>query len=264
MFEARMTVASLLKKIVEALKDLVTEGNFDVSASGISLQAMDSAHVALVALLLRANDFDHYRADRNLTLGINLGSLAKVLKCAGNDDILTLKAEDVADALTIMFESPKQDKISDFELKLMNITQDRIGIPDTDYEAEVTLPSTEFQRICRDLQILGDTVVITASKDGVAFKVSGELGTGNILLMQTKDVDAKPEEAIRINLKEKVELSFALKYLNSFTKATPLSPSVSLMMSNSVPLVVEYKIHPIGHLRFYLAPKMDDDEEAAE
>jgi proliferating cell nuclear antigen len=107
-------------------------------------------------------------------------------------------------------------------------------------------------------------VVITASKEGVAFKVAGELGTGNILLMQTKDVDAKPEEAIRINLKEKVELSFALKYLNSFTKATPLSPSVSLMMSNSVPLVVEYKINPIGHLRFYLAPKMDDDEEGAE
>ena len=38
MFEARMSAASLLKKIVEALKDLVTEGNFDVSASGISLQ----------------------------------------------------------------------------------------------------------------------------------------------------------------------------------------------------------------------------------
>ena len=74
---------------------------------------MDSAHVALVALLLRANDFDHFRADRNLTLGINLGSLAKVLKCAGNEDILTLKAEDVADTLTIMFESPKQDKVGE-------------------------------------------------------------------------------------------------------------------------------------------------------
>jgi proliferating cell nuclear antigen len=39
----------------------------------------------------------------------------------------------------------------------MNIEQDRLGIPDTDYEAEVTIPSSEFQRICRDLSILGDT-----------------------------------------------------------------------------------------------------------
>jgi proliferating cell nuclear antigen len=38
MFEARMKEASLLKKIVEALKDLVVEGNFDCSPSGIQLQ----------------------------------------------------------------------------------------------------------------------------------------------------------------------------------------------------------------------------------
>ena len=87
-------------------------------------------------------------------------SMAKILKCAGNDDILTLKADDVGDSLTFMFESPKQDKISDFELKLMNIEQDRLGIPDTQYDAEVTLSSGEFQRICRDLTILGDTGLI--------------------------------------------------------------------------------------------------------
>jgi len=260
MFEARMELASLLKKIVEALKDLVSEGNFDCSPSGIQLQAMDSAHVALVALLLRANHFQHYRADRNLSLGINLVSMAKILKCAGNDDVLTLKADDVGDCLTFMFESPKQDKISDFELKLMNIEQDRLGIPDTEYDAEVSLPSAEFQRICRDLSILGDTVNISASKESVKFSVSGDLGNGNIQLMQTTDADAKTEEIVKIKMKEKVELTFALKYLNSFTKATPLSMTVNLMMSNSAPLVVEYKVENMGHLRFYLAPKVDDEE----
>jgi proliferating cell nuclear antigen len=67
---------------------------------------MDSSHVALVSLLLRSDGFEHYRCDRNLTLGINLGSMAKILKCAGNDDVLTLKAEDEGDTLTFMFESP--------------------------------------------------------------------------------------------------------------------------------------------------------------
>ena len=95
------------------------------------------------------------------------------------------------------------------------------------------------------------------------FSVTGDLGNGNIQLMQTTDVDAKPDEITKIELKEKCELAFSLRYLNYFTKATPLSSQVTLMMSNSVPLVVEYKIQDKGHLRFYLAPKIDDDEEAS-
>mgnify|MGYP003734385031 CR=1 FL=1 len=87
----------MLKKITEAMKDLVTEANFDCSTTGISLQAMDSSHVSLVGLLLRADGFDHFRCDRNISLGINLGSMGKVLKCCNNDDIVTLKADDQAD-----------------------------------------------------------------------------------------------------------------------------------------------------------------------
>ena len=67
---------------------------------------MDSSHVSLVALFLRAEGFQHYRADRNISLGISLASMAKILKIAGNDDIITLKAEDAGDAVTFMFESP--------------------------------------------------------------------------------------------------------------------------------------------------------------
>ncbi|CAM9633636.1 unnamed protein product [Heterosigma akashiwo] len=89
MFEARLIKGSLLKKIIEALKDLVTEANIDVSDTGISLQAMDSSHVSLCSLMLRMDMFDHFRADRNSTLGINITNFSKILKCAGNDDIVT-------------------------------------------------------------------------------------------------------------------------------------------------------------------------------
>ena len=59
--------------------------------------SQDSSHVSLVALLLRADGFDHFRCDRNISLGINLSSMSKVLKCCNNDDIVTLKADDQAD-----------------------------------------------------------------------------------------------------------------------------------------------------------------------
>ena len=38
MFEARLTQGSLLKKLIESIRELVTDANFDVSSSGLSLQ----------------------------------------------------------------------------------------------------------------------------------------------------------------------------------------------------------------------------------
>lgn len=69
MFEARLTQGNLLKKVVDAIKDLVTDANFDCSGAGFNLQAMDNSHVSLVAMQLRADGFEHFRCDRNLSMG---------------------------------------------------------------------------------------------------------------------------------------------------------------------------------------------------
>lgn len=260
MFEARLVQGALLKKVLEAVKDLINEGTWDCSATGISLQAMDNSHVSLVSLNLRSDGFDKFRCDRNLSMGMNLTSMSKILKCAANDDIITIKAQDEADSVTFVFEAPNQEKISDYEMKLMNIDTEHLGIPETDYSVIIKLPSAEFQRICRDLSQIGDSVQITCTKDGVRFSASGDLGTGNVKLSQTANVD-KEEEAVIIEMQEAVSLTFALRYLNSFTKATPLSAQVQLSMSADVPLVVEYKIEDMGYVRYYLAPKIEDSDD---
>ena len=69
MFESRLTQGSLMKKVVDAVKDLVTDANFDSSSAGFQLQAMDNSHVSLVSMQLRADGFDHYRCDRNMSMG---------------------------------------------------------------------------------------------------------------------------------------------------------------------------------------------------
>eukprot|EP00735_Rhodelphis_limneticus_P009361 TRINITY_DN2705_c0_g1::TRINITY_DN2705_c0_g1_i1::g.27438::m.27438 TRINITY_DN2705_c0_g1::TRINITY_DN2705_c0_g1_i1::g.27438 ORF type:complete len:260 (+),score=88.76,sp/Q43124/PCNA_BRANA/62.55/7e-121,PCNA_N/PF00705.13/2.1e-55,PCNA_C/PF02747.10/3e-54,Rad1/PF02144.11/1.9e-06,Rad9/PF04139.8/3e-06 TRINITY_DN2705_c0_g1_i1:78-857(+) len=258
MFEARLSQGSLLKKMMEALKDLVDVANFDVSRTGISLQAMDSSHVSLVALLLRNDGFDHFRADRNKSLGINLSSMAKMLKCAGNDDTITLRADDNGDTITFIFENEGEGRISEFDLKLMDIDQEHLGIPDTDYAASVVMPSSEFQRICRDLTVLGDAVTIGITKEGIKFSCKGDIGNANIHL-KPKAAE-KEEDSVTIELNEPVCLAFALRYLNFFTKATSLSSQVTLSVSKEVPLRVEYKIEDIGYVRYYLAPKIDDED----
>ena len=60
-----------------------------------------------------------------------------------------MQAEDQGDTVTFMFETPNQERISDFELKLMDIDSEQLAIPTTDYSATVHMPSGEFQRIIK-------------------------------------------------------------------------------------------------------------------
>ncbi|CAG8477594.1 8844_t:CDS:2 [Funneliformis caledonium] len=259
MFEARLSQGSLLKKLLEAIKELVTDANFDCNETGIALQAMDNSHVALVSLLLRSEGFHPYRCDRGFSLGVNLNSLSKILKCAGNDDIITLKADDnSADSLSLCFESPSNERVSEYELKLMDIDQEHLSIPETDYDATIIMSSAEFQRICRDLMVISESVSVDVAKDAVVFSAEGEMGSGSVKLKQNPSVD-KPEEQVVIELNTSVSLQFSLKYLMNFTKGTPLSDQVMLGLSENMPLLVEYKMDDAGYIRFYLAPKIGEE-----
>lgn len=51
-------------------------------------------------------------------------------------------------------------------------------LQDTEYSCVVKMPSHEFQRICRDLSQIGESMVICCTKEGVKFSASGDLGTG--------------------------------------------------------------------------------------
>lgn len=66
----------------------------------------------------------------------------------------------------------------------------------------------------------------------------------------------KPSENVEIDLTEPVALTFSLKYLTNFCKASGLSDSVKLCLSSEVPLLVEYGVQNNSYLRFYLAPKV--------
>lgn len=128
------------------------------------------------------------------------------------------------------------------------------------------------------------TVTINASKESVRFSANGEIGAGNITLRQSSTTDSKERET-KFDVQEPVALAFALRYLNFFTKASPLSPDVRLSMSKDgmslttfiyilhcvfviylltlliVPLLVEYAMdEELGHVRYYLAPRIEDED----
>ena len=260
MFEARLVQGSLLKKLLEAMKDSFNVARWDWADTGIHLQAMDNAHISPVEVSLRANGFDKFRCDRQLSMGMNLTSMSDILGCAANDDVITIKAQDQAHTVTFMFEATNQEKMSVYEMKLMKFDQEHLEILETDYAAVVKLPSREFHHIIRDLSQFSKSVVVTCSKEGIKFSVTGDIVIGHIKLAQTENVD-KEEEAVTIDIQEPLTLTFASRPLSMFTKASSLAPQVTLYMSPEAPLVVEYKIGDIGHIRYYLAAEIEDEDK---
>jgi proliferating cell nuclear antigen len=256
--DAALSNASVLKRVVDAMKDLCKDVNFDCSERGIQVQSMDSSHVALVSLLLREAAFSDYKCDRAVSLGMNVESLAKILRMCGPADSLKLKADTGADHVSFQCESSAEDRIADFDLKLMEIESEHMEIPEQQYKVIAKLPSAEFQKICRDLKEFGETMQINASKEGIRFSVQGDVGTGNVMLKPRES--EKPEEKVALTVHEPVVATFALRYLNNFAKAAPLCGAVELGLGPDAPLLVKYDLDSAdnGHMQFYLAPKIDE------
>jgi len=252
--------ASTLTKIMKSLVEIVKEGNFQISQSGIALQCMDSAHVAIVFMVLEAGNEVEIECEDQFSLGLALKDVIDALKCANNDDRVIIEYDEKADSGSVKFIFKGKRQVSEFTLRLFDIEEENVGVPDMTYESTVTLPSSELQRICRDLKIWGENVVISTKKDGtVKFSVDGERGVGNISLMDDGDVDDKDGNVV-VKVEKEVSLTFGLNYLNSFTKATALTGVVELSLTDGIPLSVKYTIPELGYINYHLAPQMQDDE----
>lgn len=175
-FEAVTNQASFWKRLIDSMKELVTESNFHCNADGMCVQAMDSAHVALVHLALHAEGFQHYNCERSNVMGVNLANMSKVLKAIEGGDKLTLRAEEDADILSIAAENEKNTKMSEFALKLMEIDGDQMSLPPAEYCCVITLASSDFAKVCRDMKIFGDTINVAVERNGVRFSANGDVG----------------------------------------------------------------------------------------
>ena len=120
------------------------------------------------------------------------------------------------------------------------------------------MSSGEFVSLCRDFTQLSDSMKIEVKGDSVTFSIVGKSGNGKVT-MKNNSSD-KIEDQVNITNNEDVVCSYGLQYLNSFAKASSLSNIVTLHISAKYPLMIDYEIEDLGFLKFYLAPKMDDDE----
>ena len=97
-FNCEIFIANVKDVIIDSLSSLVNEVNLEATSNWLSLQAMDSAHISLVSLNMKEEE---YRCDKNNLLGLILLDFDKVLKWAKPNDVMTIWANEENSFLTI-------------------------------------------------------------------------------------------------------------------------------------------------------------------
>lgn len=259
MFNAVMKEAVTFRKIVESIKEIVVQVNLEITQSGISIQAMDSAHVSLVSLMLNEGGFESFKCEgEEVRLGINLNEFGKILKMASDDDELTLSTDEKASFLNIGLKNNKTYKDSEFQLNLLNLETEGLGIPDTEYPSSFTISSTRFFKTCKEITTMAEILNIQLEDEKkVTFHYSGKSGNGKI---SYKANESNNDDRVILKCDESVNTRYGLQYLNIFSKASTLASTVTVSLSNSFPMLIFYDLEELGFIKFYLAPKMEEDD----
>merc|ERR1712141_703108 len=147
-----------------------------------------------------------------------------------------------------------------YELRMMDLDVEQLGIPEQEYQATFSMPSAEFTKIIKDLLIIGESVTIDVKKSGVTFSAEGEIGKSQVHLEKGEAI-GDSDESFDLQVNDPIELSFATQYLKKFTAAGPLARDVTVALSADVPMVIAYEVEEFGHLKYFLAPKIDDEDD---
>lgn len=252
-----------IKTLMTALKDILLETNITITKQGIKIINMDKSHTILAHLNLYAKNFETYdcKIDK-IVIGVNMMHLFKLINTIDNNDTLTIYIEDedyndgIVKYLGLKFDNGeiKQQKIQ--KLRLIEPENEELEIPNVTFSSVLNLPSSDFQKIVRDLNCISDKIEIRSisTNDGVEliFKCSGTFAQAEI---RRSENEGTMNIINSNNNKNKIiQGEYSLKNLSYFIKCTNLCNDIELYLENNLPLVVKYNVASLGEIKLCLAP----------
>jgi len=234
--------------------------NITFEKERVYIQSMDTARVSIFELYLNNNWFDIYEHTNNsaITIGVNSILLFKILNTREKTQETIIKFDsNNTDKLYIDFTSENKlvfDK--KFEIPLMDLECDIMGIPDTDYNANFTLCSTNFANTVNQLKLFGDTIDFQCTEEKILLNsITQDAGK----MMVEINIDELTEYSI--NEGETIKLSFSIHILHSICMYSKISKNINICLKDNYPMKITYNLGcENSNMVFYLAPKITEDE----
>ena len=137
------------------------------------------------------------------------------------------------------------------KLKLLDRDETDINMPETEFATRITMPSMDFQKICRDMTLLSAKTVDIKNVGGtLTFTCKGPFANQTVTMGDsTSDIAidrTKPDEI--------VSGTYSLPHLVLFTKCSNLSNNLEVHMKNDWFLMIRYVIANLGDIKLCLMP----------
>ena len=256
--EIRTVQSSAFKILIEALKELLTETTIEFDETGMKIVSMDTSMVVLVHLKLDANKFEYYTCNGKVTIGVNMLNFYKLIRTINSNDTLSLFIE-AADKnhLGIKIENAEKNTKTTFKLDLMDLDHPKIQVDPADFNAVITIPSVDFQKICRDMNNIAEFVEMKNIGNQLILSCKGDFCSQETILADSDSYNCIASSSSKLNGEEIVQGIFNLKYLVLFTKCTNLCNTVELYLKNDYPLVVQYLVASLGVVKLAVAASVN-------
>lgn len=236
--EVRSVQSIAIKILIEGLKELLTECCINFDDEGIKIVAMDNSRVVLVHLKLNASNFQLYhlntkQGENKLTIGINMINLYKLIKTINSNDTLTLFIENNdINHLGLRIENGEKNTQTTYKINLLDLDNQNLKIDPVDFKNTITLPSVDFQKICRDMKNIADKIEIKNITNQLILSCRGDFCSQETILIDNENSihhiqNTQPDEII--------QGVYNLELLVLFTKCTNLCNSVELFLKNDYP-----------------------------
>lgn len=235
--------------------------------NGLRIMAVDTTKTVLINLKLDAKNFTKFKCKKKtMDLGVNLVYFHKFIKSMDKDDNLTLYTDhDDPNYLKIRIDNPEEKKESIYKLKLLDLPNTQMSIPEITFDAVVTMNSSEFHKLCREMNQIADYVDIRCLENKLIFSCKGDIGDrtttykigdddegDGISIQHDTDDDGKPQI---------VQGIYELRNLVLFSKCASLCNDIEIYMKNDYPLVIKYTVATLGRVLLCLTPINDDNAD---
>ena len=260
LFHIQTVQSGAFRILIEALKEILTDTNLIFDSTGIKLIATDNSKIVLIHMKLHSENFEHFYCRDKIKIGINMNNLFKLIKVMNNNDILSLYInENDPNKLGIRIFNEDKNAQTSFKMNLLDISEEEIKIPPAEFETELTLPSSDFQKLIRDMTNIGDSVDIKSVSDSLIFECEGDFASQETILNETKDKNKS--EGLKFSLTsdpdKPIQGIFSLKYLVLFTKCTNLCNLIHMYIKNDYPLIIKYTVANLGDIKLCLSPNVE-------
>jgi proliferating cell nuclear antigen len=249
--------------IFHLLKNWGSHINIQFETNKFLIQLMDKSHICLSNIEINSKWFSEYDCLNTNKISIDSTHFSILMNYALKHDKLELIFDnnENPDKLFINFLNDKENEKNTskggsfnhyFELNLIDIDEDSLGIPNIDYDIEFTIESKKFVELLTELNVFGPDLNIVCNEEVVELNANGE----NTKLKVNIPVDDLNEYAISEG--ETVNMSFSLSHLCKMCTSVKLSSTVIVCLSKEYPMSLTYDLGDGSKVAFYIAPKIKD------